>query len=309
MSFPLTGNEKVRPAVMRFLALGRIPHAILITGEAGTGRHTLADYIAKAAVCSGNEKPCENCRGCKMAAAHSHPDIIKVTRESGKKEMSVAIIRDVRSDAFIKPHEADYKVYIIEDADTMNKSAQNALLKVLEEPPEYTVFILLARFKASLLPTVISRCTLLSLFPPSVEDGAETLARLADCDTAKAKETLESTHGNIGRALSLINDTEKNLAALSAKEFVSLALEGKQYEMLLLLSRFEKDRTLCGEFFSELLIAISEELKTLPKNGKRAKLLFELYSNAERYTEHLKSNVNLPLLFCGIAADINEYRG
>lgn len=309
MSFPLIGNEKVKRTVLSFIASGSIPHAILVTGDAGTGKHTLAEYIAGAAVCTGNEKPCGNCHGCGMAKAHSHPDIIHIKREAGKKELGVSVIREVRSDAFIRPHEADRKVYIIEDADCMNQSSQNAILKVLEEPPESVIFILISKSKAFLLPTVISRCTALSLLAPAEDEGAQEVMRLASCDMETAAEAVKSTHGNIGRALTLIGDSKENTAALLAKEFTALVLSGNEYEMLRILSKLEKDRTLAEEFFSELRINIAEELRKLPKNGRRARLLFSLYSDTERYLEHLKSNVNLPLLFCGITADINEYRG
>lgn len=309
MIFPLVSNEKVKNTVNSFIALSKIPHAVLITGDEGTGKHTLADFLSTAAVCSGKNKPCGVCHGCKMAAAKSHPDIITVSRESGKKELGVGIIREMRSDAFIKPHEADKKVYIIENAESMNATAQNALLKVLEEPPEYVIFILLASNKAALLPTVISRCTWLSLSAAEIDEATEVLMKIAETEEEAARNALILTHGNIGAAKKLLNEnSEQNFSAV-ADDFILLTEKGDCYGILKLLSQFEKNRLLAEKFLLELKIKIAEKIKTLPKNGSRAKTLFAIYSKLGEYSEHLKSNVNLPLLFCQIAVDINEYRG
>lgn len=163
---------------------GRLFHAYIITGAAPQSRREAADHIAKAALCESSVPPCGHCRHCKKAERGTHPDISVVTREKDARELSVDQIRTLRSQALVVPNEAARSVFIIEDADTMNASAQNALLKTLEEPPSHAMFLLLADNTELLLTTVRSRCELLSLPPedtlvpsPEADRVFETMSR------------------------------------------------------------------------------------------------------------------------------------
>lgn len=307
MSFALIGNERVRDTVNAFIVGGRIPHALIITGETGLGKHTLARHIAKAAVCEADIKPCGNCRGCKNAQKDIHPDIIFVKREKDKKELGVKVIREVRSDAFIIPHEADRKVFIIEEAERMNASAQNALLKILEEPPERVLFILLCSSASAMLPTVLSRCVKLSLSPVETEEAVSFVASAASCDEQKAEEALKNARGNIGRALSIVGKGEKNNAKEAASAFIDMLFEKNEYAMLKTLSPFEKDRAATDLFFSELKAEICERVKALPKNGRRARALCGLFADIDGFGESAKLNANLSLLFCDLTAAASDY--
>lgn len=141
-----------------------LSHAYIISSEAEETRDALAVNIAQALVCSGKgEVPCGICRDCRKARDGVHPDVITIQRltdDSGnrKKEIYVDQVRAMVGDAYVLPNEAGRKVYVIKDADTMNLSAQNAALKMLEEPPAAAAFILCAVNSAMLLPTVRSRC-------------------------------------------------------------------------------------------------------------------------------------------------------
>ena len=131
----------------------RLSHAYIVAGE-------LADTLAIATVCSGigGIKPCMNCTHCNKASRHIHSDITVVDKLSDKREIIVEQIRELKKDVIVLPNEAGKKAYIINDADLMNISAQNALLQILEEPPRHVVFILRTTNPAALLPTVRSRC-------------------------------------------------------------------------------------------------------------------------------------------------------
>lgn len=143
---------------------GRVPHAMVLDGGTASTRVLLADKIAQSLLCTGTgEKPCGVCGPCKKAEQHIHPDIIHVTPEAGRKTISVEQIRTMRDDAFVLPNESDSKVYIIDQAELLQEYAQNALLKILEEPPTYATFILCTQSKASLLSTVLSRTAAFSL--------------------------------------------------------------------------------------------------------------------------------------------------
>ena len=158
----LLGNEQLRENLNSSIRRGRFSHFYLICGPEGAGKHTLAGLLASAAVCTGEKKPCGSCSGCRKAAAGMHPDVITVD-DPEKKTVSVELIRKAKADIYIRPNEAERKVYVIPRAQDMGPAAQNALLKVLEEPPAYGVFLLLTDNPEKLLPTVRSRCTELRL--------------------------------------------------------------------------------------------------------------------------------------------------
>lgn len=158
---------------------GRLLHAYLITPADGAGLE-YARELARTAVCiaESGPKPCGVCEGCRKAIKGIHPDILWIDRpldEKGKakKELVVAQSRQVITDAFILPNEAPGKAYIIQNADAMNASAQNALLKILEEPPAYAHFILLASNPMALLPTIRSRLAAVTLRPGGDADADE----------------------------------------------------------------------------------------------------------------------------------------
>ena len=169
-------------------AARHLSHAYIISGPEGCGKERLAEWLAAACVCSGaGEVPCLTCPNCRKAAGNIHPDIIRVTVPEGKRGISVEQVRQLRADAYIRPNEAPRKVFLIEDAQAMNDSAQNALLKVLEDGPAYLVFLLVAENPLQLLETIRSRCEQISLAPgeesakvrdPELEQTARELAAL-----------------------------------------------------------------------------------------------------------------------------------
>ncbi|MCX7614509.1 MAG: hypothetical protein N2Z65_01980 [Clostridiales bacterium] len=165
----LKGNEKIKEALCG-MASETFPHAAIIEGEKGSGKHQLAQFIASAIVCKVDNSPCGICTDCKKSNQGLHPDISLLGEE---QELRVDNAREVRRDAYIRPNEAKRKVYIIANADKMNVNTQNAMLKILEEPPETVVFLLLCESKESLLPTVLSRCSVFSLLPPLGDNISE----------------------------------------------------------------------------------------------------------------------------------------
>ena len=141
----------------RYFNSERLSHAYIISG-AGDEKENVAMACASAALCVGAEPPCGVCRHCRKVMDGTHPDVSIIEPEKDKSEIYVAQIRQLRADAVVLPNEAERKVYIIRRAETMNPPAQNALLKVLEEPPSYCSFVLLTENSGALLQTVRSRC-------------------------------------------------------------------------------------------------------------------------------------------------------
>ena len=197
----LAGNAALKGQLEAQTARRGLSHAYILSGPAGAGKRTLARVLAAAFVCRGQgDKPCLSCPDCRKAMGGIHPDI-SVIGDDGK-DISVAQVRALRADAYVRPNQAGRKVYILENAQTMNASAQNAMLKLLEEGPPYAAFLLLTDNAAALLQTVRSRCETLALSPVTEAEAEDWLARRypdrAREDIVRAARRCE---GLLGRAV------------------------------------------------------------------------------------------------------------
>ena len=163
----LLGNGQLKQNLAASLSRGHISHFYLISGPRGAGKRTLARSLAAAILCGEKNKPCLRCAACRKVIGNNHPDVITV-EDPEHKTVAVKIVRQFREDVFVRPNEAEHKIYIFPQE--LGLEGQNALLKILEEPPAYGVFILLTDNPAKLLPTVRSRCTELKLLalPPEI---------------------------------------------------------------------------------------------------------------------------------------------
>ena len=166
---------------------GTLLQAYIISGPQGSGKHKLALRMASSMVCSGSgKKPCMKCPDCRKAQEGIHPDIITVTCAADKKEILVDQIREIVSSAAVMPNDAAKKVYIIDGADKMNIRAQNALLKILEEPPTFVSFILIAENSGGIIETIHSRCIEIKLSSPENNGPADL-----DTTSEYAKEVMD----------------------------------------------------------------------------------------------------------------------
>ena len=149
---------------LRFSDAGRLLHAYIISAPSREEYLRTAHTLAAAAVCTGEGPvPCGKCRACRKAQSGIHPDITTVRRltdDKGKQKRDITVeqVCWMIGDAYVLPNEAERKVYIIEEAETMNTAAQNKALKLLEEPPKGVIFLLCTLNPEQLLPTVRSRC-------------------------------------------------------------------------------------------------------------------------------------------------------
>jgi len=163
-------------------ARGELSHAYLITGPDPAQREKLALFLAQALLCEGPEPPCGTCLPCRKAEKGIHPDLLRLERlpkpDSAKEKRQYFVVDQVRAmgmDAAVVPNEGRRKVFLLPEADTMNPQAQNALLKLLEEPPAYAAFLLLGANPGAFLETVRSRCVLLRA-PGSASSGGDPAA-------------------------------------------------------------------------------------------------------------------------------------
>ena len=156
----LLGNRQLKANLAASLQKQHISHFYLVSGPSGSGKHTLAKLLAAAILCQDEQKPCLRCSTCRKVMEGNHPDFITV-EDPEHKNVAVKIVRQFREDVFIRPNESDFKIYLFPQE--LGIEGQNTLLKILEEPPAYGVFILLTDNPEKLLPTVRSRCTELKL--------------------------------------------------------------------------------------------------------------------------------------------------
>ncbi len=152
-------QAKAVQLLARITQTKKIPNALLFSGNINTGKKQAAFLFAKGCNCiEGKDLGCSSCNSCCKIDANSHPDIRVIDLVKEKKNISISQIREMASSICTKPNEAKFRMVLILNSDTMNTQAQNALLKMLEEPPEKTFFILTTSQESRLLPTIRSRC-------------------------------------------------------------------------------------------------------------------------------------------------------
>lgn len=216
----LLGNDHIKEILKKGLF-----HAYLIEGEKGSGRHTLARLITYTALCSAESKPCGVCAGCKKLDADSHLDFIRIP-----SDIKAEALREVLNDVSIYPSEGEKKVYIIDNAERLSVRCQNILLKTLEEPPEFVIFILICRSKQSMLETILSRCMVFSMSPIPA-DAIERFLKNKYGDRSDIRRAALLSGGFIGVAEDILNQThssrflqcEKFFEAYLAHDLISMS--------------------------------------------------------------------------------------
>lgn len=205
----IVGQEQIREHLQTALKLRKVSHAYIINGERSSGKEFIAKIFAMALQCEkGGEEPCQECHSCKQALSGNHPDIIRLVHEK-PNTISVEDIRtQINQDMGIKPYQGPYKVYLINEGEKMTVQAQNALLKTLEEPPEYGVILILTSSIETLLPTILSRCVVLNMRPVRDELVKKYLMEDLQIPDYKAEVCTAFARGNIGRAKLLASSEE-----------------------------------------------------------------------------------------------------
>ena len=207
----VVGHKDILKYISSAVENNRVSHAYILNGERGSGKKMLANLFAMTLLCeTGDNEPCGKCHSCKQAESGNHPDIIRVTHEK-PNSISVDDIRtQVNNTVDIKPYQGPYKVYIIPQADLMTPQAQNAILKTIEEPPAYAVFLLLTENAEMLLPTINSRCVMLKL--RNIKDTLirKYLMENLEIPDYKADMCTAFAQGNMGRAIMLANSDHFN---------------------------------------------------------------------------------------------------
>ena len=303
----LLGNERLKENLTGSLRRGHISHFYLISGPEGSGKHTLARLLAAAILCGKEAAPCGGCTACRKVFGGNHPDFITVT-DPEHKNIAVKIVREVRDDMFIRPNEADHKIYLF--AQDLGTEGQNALLKVLEEPPSYGVFMLLVDNPEKILPTVRSRCTELSL--KALPDAALKNAlrqKFPDAAAEDIEAAAVRSGGFLGQAIKVLESgetiapqTKAFAESFGARDMLALTQtivpmeKLKRDQLLLILSQWIEllEGALAERSGSRAASALSRNLSA----QRSSQELFSAIGVLKKASEYVQGNVS-PAAVCG----------
>ena len=240
----IRGNTPLVEQLRRSAASGRSSHAYLFLGGAGAGKRLIANTFAKALQCEGEKRPCDSCKSCHAFNHGNHPDVIYFQPLKNGKTYTIEDVREQLLETVdLKPFQYEKKIYIIEQADTLNIQSQNALLKTLEEPPAHAVFLLLAERAEAFLPTILSRVVVMKIRPLSAETIADYLMQAGHL--AEESHILSAyAQGRIGQALELVEDEgfrEMRQDILGKLEALPSMSEGEAYLLAKDLEGYKND--------------------------------------------------------------------
>lgn len=280
----------IKTQLIELIADKRLPHAILLESMDSRLCYDTSVFVAQALLCE-NLKPdgaCGECTPCIKVQTNNHPDIYILSPDEASKAIKVDMIRALRDDAFLKPNEAPCKIYIILCAEAMNDNAQNALLKILEEPPENVYFILSCTGAERLLQTILSRVETYKL------DAVEYTADHADIPeelTAVAREI----------ALALCSDNELDLLTATNK----LTAVKKDIPTVLDLLAIWARNACMSLYGIETESKDGEIVKKLASSKKKTALL-NLIDKTDIAKEKLAQNVNTALFVTWLCAQLRR---
>lgn len=255
MTFPLSHQDLLLARLNALWQGGRFPHALLFTGPAGSGKRTAAQYAAAMLLCRNAAQgppPCGDCPSCHKLKSGGHPDFTVLLPEGKSKSIGVDRVREIRTDAYRSPHEAPRRVFFIPEAQRLRAEAQNALLKIVEEPPGSAYFIFTAPGPGSLLETLRSRLTICPMGELNEEQRFQVLCQqLLQADPAQLR-TQAALFPTVGQALDSLNDPAARRCLDDAAALLAALSKKDRYALLKLFSGYEKER----EWFALLLLAL-----------------------------------------------------
>ncbi len=326
----ILGHKKEVAYLEQAVRTGKISHAYIFDGEKGTGKRKLADAFAMTLQCTGEgDPPCGKCHSCIQAANGTHPDIICVQHERPSSIGVDEVREQVADDVQIRPYNGRYKIYIIPDAEIMTVSAQNALLKTIEEPPDYVIVLLLTANEEMLLETIRSRCVTLHLEPVPDELVKQYLMDLPGVSADQAEICAAFAQGNIGKAERLASSEDfgvikesamyliRNAGRMDISAVIEYVKEVQEYrisiqdylDVLALWYRdmvyYKATKDIDGIVFQDDILAIRETAEKCSYEGAQ-----EVMKAIETAKCRLKANVNfdltMELLFLTIKENIHD---
>lgn len=256
------GNEFLKNQFIHMAKSKKIPHSIILQGNAGLGKCTFAKLIAKLIFCENFfDTTCDECSNCKKIDNDVHPDLIFPETSGALETYNIATVRKIREDAYVLPNDANFKVYVFKDADNMNTSAQNALLKVIEEPPKHVIFIFTCKKSTSFLDTILSRSQVFSLNAVDKSKAVEFIAKkVPELSIEVIKKSVDDFNGNIGKSLEFLKSDGKNEAMTVAEGILKALLTPNEFEVLRAVSQIKSDKNFFKQVLNNMLLILRDAM-------------------------------------------------
>ena len=198
----VVGHKDIIKYIRNAVNEDQVSHAYILNGQRGSGKKLLASLFAMTLLCEkGGPDPCNECHSCRQADSGNHPDVKWITHEKANSIGVDEVREQINNDIVIKPYSSKYKVYIIDEAEKMTVQAQNALLKTIEEPPEYAVILFLTNTLDVLLQTVRSRCIIMNLRSVDTKLIQQYLMQKYQLPDYQARVCAAYAQGNVGKAI------------------------------------------------------------------------------------------------------------
>ena len=322
----IVGQDQIKEHFRSALTSRKISHAYIINGEKSAGKEFIAKIFAQTLQCEkGGDEPCMECHSCKQALSDNQPDIIKITHEK-PNTISVDDIRaQINNDVAIKPYSSPYKVYIMNEAEKMTVQAQNAILKTLEEPPEYAVILLLTTNVNSLLPTILSRCVVLNMKPVADDLVRKFLMEELQIPDYKAEVCVAFARGNVGRAKALASSEEFDNVKAEALSLLKYIQDMELYEIIAAIKKINDYKLEVNDYLDIMAIwyrdvllfkatndsnhlIFREEIQTLRKVAQRSSYegIERVIQALDKAKNRLNANVNFELTMELLFLEIKE---
>lgn len=295
----ILGNERIKEHFITAVHHKKISHAYIMEGDKGSGKKMLAEAFSKILQCEGREttglvESCGKCESCIQMEHHDHPDVIWVSHEK-PNVISVGEIREqIVNTVEIMPYKGPYKIYIVDEAEKMNAAAQNAILKTIEEPPEYAVIFLLTTNRGAFLDTILSRCILLATRPVPGTAVKKYLVEKCSVSKEEAEFAAGFSLGNIGKAESIILSEEFRELKDLTLDILRYIHEIESYEIADKVKEYKKYKAQIDDFFDIFLMWFRDILllkaDTSPnKDIARRKIIFKNeYISLRKQADKLK---------------------
>ncbi|NLK73897.1 MAG: DNA polymerase III subunit delta' [Clostridiales bacterium] len=323
----IIGHKSIIEHLQNAILSRKVSHAYIFHGEKGMGKKLLASKLAKTLQCEEKgANPCNQCKSCLQADTSNHPDIIWVTHE--KASIGVDDIRiQVNADIHVKPYSSAYKIYIIDSAEKLTEQAQNALLKTIEEPPEYGIIILLIDNINAILPTILSRCILLNLRPVEKKAIMELLMYRYQIPDYKAEVAANFSGGNVGKAIKYASSEDfdyrkeeilqilKDIDTMELSELIAkvkVINENKEYidDIIDFMVLWYRDILMLKATKDPNLLLYKEEYQFIKSIAqiKSFESINNIIDAIEKTKQRLKANVNFDITIENMLLTIKENR-